>query len=49
MKNLTVENVYTRHGAKELTRKHFWKLTAMLLIVFVTSFALTWGGTYRMG
>lgn len=33
MSNLTVENVYTRHNAKQLTRQHFWKLLGMTLTV----------------
>ena len=35
-KNPTVENVYTRYAAKELTRKHFWKLLGMMLVTFST-------------
>ena len=34
MSNLSVENVYTRQTAKELTRKHFWKLLGMEVILF---------------
>ncbi len=33
MSNLTVENVYIRHTAKLLTRKHLWKLVRMMLTV----------------
>ena len=44
-KNPTVENVYTRYAAKELTRKHFWKLLGMMLVTFVIIFALGFGGT----
>ena len=43
-KNPTVENVYTRYAAKELTRKHFWKLLGMMLVTFVIIFALGFGG-----
>lgn len=39
MSNSTVENVYTRQAAKELTRKHFWKLLGMLLTVVVITYA----------
>ena len=41
MTKLTVENVYTRHKAKELTKQHFWKLLGMMAIVFVIPFVLT--------
>lgn len=34
MTKLTVENVYTRHKAKELTKQHFWKLLGMMAIAF---------------
>ena len=41
MTKLTVENVYTRHKAKELTKKHFWKLLGMMAIAFGIPFVLT--------
>lgn len=44
MSNLTVENVYTRHKAKELARKHFWKLLGMMLIVGVIVYAIYGAG-----
>lgn len=43
MSNSTIENVYTRHAAKELTRKHFWKLLGMLLTVVVITYAVMFG------
>ncbi len=45
MKNLSVENVYTRAKAKELTKKYFWKLLGMMAIVFGIVYAITLGGT----
>lgn len=45
MSNLTVENVYTRHAAKALTHKHFWKLLGMMLIVVVITYAVMFGCT----
>ncbi len=44
MSNLTIENVYTRHKAKELTKRHFWKLLAMSLILAVIVYAISFGG-----
>ena len=44
MSNLTVENVYTRHKAKELAKRHFWKLLAMSLILAVIVYAISFGG-----
>ena len=41
MTKLTIENVYTRHKAKELTKKHFWKLLGMMAIAFGIPFVLT--------
>ena len=40
MTKLTVENVYTSHKAKELTKKHFWKLLGMMAIAFGIPFVL---------
>lgn len=45
MKNLSVENVYTRAKAKELTKKYFWKLLGMMVIVFGIVYAISFGGT----
>ena len=45
MKNLSVENVYTRASAKELTKKYFWKLLGMLAIVLGITYAIAFGGT----
>ena len=45
MRNLTVENVYTRHDAKILTKRYFWKLLAMLIVVGLISYGLIIGGT----
>ena len=45
MKNLSVENVYTRASAKELAKKYFWKLLGMLAIVLGITYAITFGGT----
>lgn len=43
MRDLTVENVYIRHQAKELVRRHFWKLLGMALIVCALMY-LVWAG-----
>lgn len=45
MKNLSVENVYTRAAAKELTKKHFWKLLGMLAIMLGITYAILLGGS----
>ena len=45
MSNSSVENVYTRHEAKALTKKHFWKLLAMMAITYGISYAISMGGT----
>ena len=45
MSNPSVENVYTRQEAKELTKKHFWKLVAMMAIVYGIAYAISMGGT----
>ena len=44
MKNLSVENVYTRETAKQLTKKNFWRLLGMMLLTCVLVTVLTWGG-----
>lgn len=45
MSNLTVENVYIRQNAKELTRKYFWKLLGLMVtavgITYVVSMVVT--------
>ena len=38
--NKTVENVYLRHDAVELTRKHFWRLLGMMLVIGLLSVGL---------
>lgn len=38
--NQTVENVYLRQDAVQLTRKHFWRLLGMLVIISVLSTGL---------
>ena len=48
MSNLSVENVYTRQSAKELAKKHFWKLLGMMAIVVGIVYAITLGGTALM-
>lgn len=45
MKNLSVENVYTRAKAKELTKKYFWKLLGMVAILYGIIYAISFGGT----
>lgn len=45
MKNLSVENVYTRETAKQLTKKNFWRLLGMMLLTGVLVTVLAWGGT----
>ena len=40
MTKLTVENVYTRHTAKELTKQYFWKLLGMMAIAFSIPYGL---------
>ena len=32
---LTVENVYLRQDAVQKTRKHFWRLLGMMLVIFI--------------
>ncbi len=44
MSNLSVENAYTRQEAKELGKKHLWKLVGMLAIVYGVGFGLTFVG-----
>lgn len=41
----TVENVYLRQDAVTLTRKHFWRLTGMLLIIMLCTWLLDTGLT----
>ena len=36
----TVENVYLRHNAVQLTRKHFWRLLGMSIILFLVTGSL---------
>lgn len=43
MSNPTVENVYTRQTAKELAKKHFWKLLGMMLTVAAITYAVMFG------
>lgn len=38
--NLKVENVYTRHAAKEMTRKYFWKLLGMSAVAYGIPYGL---------
>lgn len=45
MSNLSVENVYIRQEAKELTKKYFWKLLGMVAIAFAIPYALLMGGS----
>ncbi|MBQ3156803.1 MAG: DUF975 family protein [Clostridia bacterium] len=40
----TVENVYTRQLAKEVTKKHFWKLVGMNLLVTLIVFGVMLAG-----
>lgn len=46
--NKTVENVYLRHDAVKLTRKHFWRLLGMTLVVSLVAtgleYLLVWLG-----
>ena len=48
MSNLTVENVYTRQTAKQLTRQHFWKLLGMTAIVVAVVYAVMMGGSFLL-
>lgn len=48
MSNPSVENVYTRQAAKELTKKYFWKLLGMMAIAFGISYAIILGGSALM-
>lgn len=43
--NQTVENVYLRQGAVQLTRKHFWHLLGMMLVITLVTCALDMGMT----
>ena len=45
MSNLSVENVYTRHTAKDLAKRHFWKLVAMMAIVYGVTYGISMGGS----
>lgn len=45
MSNPSVENVYTRQTAKELTKKYFWKLLGMVAIAFAIPYALLMAGS----
>ena len=45
MSNLSVENVYTRHTAKDLAKKYFWKLLGMMAIVYGITYAISMAGT----
>lgn len=42
---LTVENVYLRQDAVQLTRKHFWRLLGMMLVIVLVTSAADWGLT----
>ena len=44
MKNLSVENIYTRQKAKELTKKNFWRLLGMTLLTGLILCTLVYGG-----
>ena len=48
MSNLTVENVYTRQSAKELTKKHFWKLLGMMGLISLIIIAVVFGGMFLL-
>lgn len=45
MSNPTVENVYTRQTAKELTRKHFWKLLGITVAAVGIPYVISIVGT----
>ncbi|MDD6050678.1 MAG: DUF975 family protein [Clostridiales bacterium] len=45
MSNTAVENVYTRHRARELAQRHFWPLLGMFFIAVGIPYLLTWAGT----
>lgn len=51
--NRTVENVYLRQDAFQLTRLHFWKMLGMYVILFSLTagldYSLTWLGDLIMG
>ena len=44
MKNLSVENIYTRQKAKELTKKNFWRLLGMMMLTGLIGSVLVYGG-----
>ena len=44
MKNLSVENIYTRQKAKELTKKNFWRLLGMMMLTGLIVSVLVYGG-----
>lgn len=48
MKNLTVENIYTRQTAKQLTKKNFWRMLGMMLLTGLIFFVLFFGGIYLL-
>ena len=43
--NQTVENVYLRQDAVQLTRKRFWRLLGMMLMITLVTCAVDWGLT----
>lgn len=47
--NKTVENVYLRHDAVQLTRKHFWRLLGMTLLVSLITVGLEYLQTWLVG
>ena len=48
MKNLSVENIYTRQSAKILTKKNFWRMLGMMLLAGLVTGAISVAGTFLL-
>ena len=48
MKNLSIENIYTRQAAKSLTKKNFWRLLGMMLLTGLIVSVLAYGGIFLL-
>lgn len=48
MKNLSVENIYTRQSAKTLAKKNIWRLLGMMLLTGLIIIGFCCGGMYLL-
>ena len=48
MKNLSVENIYTRQSAKVIAKKNFWRLLGMMLLTGLIVCVLAYGGIFLL-